>query len=74
MCICNSSSEVENDPEIKGLVNEQMRQWSEMMEKHRKEEWTLLKTHIKSQEDILKKLMENEQALNMKKLDTMHEQ
>ena len=65
---------MENDPEIQSLVNEQMTQWSQMMERHRKEEWALLKSHIKNQEDILKKLMENEQALHMKRLEAVHEQ
>lgn len=51
-----------------------MKQWSEMMEKHRKEEWEMLKEHLKSQEDILKKLMEEEQASQIKKLEGKHEQ
>ncbi|KAB7495953.1 1-phosphatidylinositol 4,5-bisphosphate phosphodiesterase [Armadillidium nasatum] len=65
--------EVVDDPTIKGVVSEQMRQWSEMMEKHRKEEWAMLKEHLKSQEEILKKLMEAEQEAQIKKLEAKHE-
>ena len=63
-----------DDPGIKTVVAEQMQQWSDMMERHRKEEWTMLKDHLKSQEDILRKLMEIEQVSQLKKLDTRYEQ
>ncbi len=41
-----SDQDVVNDPTVKGLVMEQTTQWSELMEKHRKEEWSLMKTHL----------------------------
>ncbi|XP_068219882.1 1-phosphatidylinositol 4,5-bisphosphate phosphodiesterase isoform X2 [Palaemon carinicauda] len=72
--VAKGKKEVVDDPKIKSIVTDQMAQWSEMMEKHRKEEWELLKEHLKSQEDILKKLMEEEQANQIKKLEGKHEQ
>ena len=39
------------------------------MNKHRKEEWEILKTHLGSQEDVFKKLFETVQAKQMKDLD-----
>lgn len=63
-----------DDPKIKALVTDQMTQWSQLMEKHRKEEWEMLKEHLKSQEDILKKLMEEEQQAQVKKMEVRHEQ
>ncbi|XP_045599874.1 1-phosphatidylinositol 4,5-bisphosphate phosphodiesterase isoform X1 [Procambarus clarkii] len=72
--LAKGKKDVMDDPKIKALVTEQMEQWSEMMEKHRKEEWEMLKEHLKSQEDILKKLMEEEQAGQIKKMEGRHEQ
>ncbi|XP_069998669.1 1-phosphatidylinositol 4,5-bisphosphate phosphodiesterase isoform X4 [Penaeus vannamei] len=72
--VAKGKKEVLDDPKIKAIVTDQMKQWSEMMEKHRKEEWEMLKEHLKSQEDILKKLMEEEQASQIKKLEGKHEQ
>jgi len=44
-----------------------------MLEKHRKEEWELMKVHLHSQEDILKKLMESLQLNQMKQLELKHD-
>lgn len=62
-----------NDPTVKSVVVEQTKQWSDMMEKHRKEEWEIMKNHLKMQEDVLKKLMEAAQAQQMKDLDNIME-
>merc|ERR1719187_369714 len=51
-----------------------MTQWSEMMEKHRKEEWEMLKLHLGSQEEVLKTIMEEEQAAQIKKMEALNEQ
>ncbi|KAK3893424.1 hypothetical protein Pcinc_002748 [Petrolisthes cinctipes] len=72
--VAKGKKEVMDDPKIKSLVTDQMKQWSEMMEKHRKEEWEMLKEHLKSQEDILKKLMEEEQTSQLKRMEVLHEQ
>ena len=44
-----------------------------MMEKHRKEEWELMKSHLQAQEEILKKLMETSQQNQMKQMEAKHE-
>ena len=62
-----------NDPAVKSLVLEQTNQWSEMVERHRREEWQLLRTHLQAQEDVLKKLMEQQQQQQMKELEMMFE-
>ena len=51
-----------NDPALKSVVVDQTKQWSDMMERHRKEEWEMLKVHLQAQEEVLKKLLEEAQA------------
>jgi len=43
-----SDQDVVNDPTVKGLVMDQTTQWSELMEKHRKEEWSLMKAQLQA--------------------------
>ena len=43
------------------------------MERHKKEEWEMMKSHLQQQEEILKKLMEVSQANQMKQLLAKHE-
>ncbi|CAL1280662.1 unnamed protein product [Larinioides sclopetarius] len=62
-----------NDPQIRELVVIQMKQWSAMMEKHRREEWDLLKNHLLQQREILQRLMEIAQTSQMKQLDAKFE-
>ncbi|KAF8792324.1 1-phosphatidylinositol 4 like protein [Argiope bruennichi] len=62
-----------NDPQIRELVVIQMKQWSAMMEKHRREEWDLLKNHLLQQREILQRLMEIAQASQMKQLEAKFE-
>lgn len=68
-----SKTEVINDGGVKKLVNEQMTQWSEMVERHRREKWALQKQQATEQQDALVKLMENVQATQMKQLEVRHE-
>ncbi|GIZ01630.1 1-phosphatidylinositol 4,5-bisphosphate phosphodiesterase [Caerostris extrusa] len=63
------NDDVANDPQIRELVVVQMKQWSSMMEKHRREEWDLLKGHLLQQREILQRLMEMAQAGQMKQLE-----
>lgn len=44
-----------------------------MIERHKKEEWDLLKTQLNDQKEILRKLMETTQAAQMKQLEAKHE-
>ena len=69
----DNDNDVVNDPSVKTLVLEQTNQWSEMVERHRREEWQLLRTHIQAQEDVLKKLMEQQQQQQLKELETIFE-
>lgn len=62
-----------NDQGVRKLVAEQMGQWSEMMERHRKEEWNLLKNQVTEQQDILNRVMEQVHATQMKQLEAKHE-
>jgi len=64
--------DVMNDPDIKKVVTDQMKVWSDLIAKHRKEEWAMLKLHLGGQEEILKTVMVQEQALQMKELETKY--
>ncbi|XP_015595890.1 1-phosphatidylinositol 4,5-bisphosphate phosphodiesterase [Cephus cinctus] len=56
------------DANVKKVINEQTSQWSAMMERQRKEEWELLKTHIQNSREEMKKLIEVVQATQNKQL------
>lgn len=68
-----SKAELVNDESVKKLVLDQMKQWSEMVERHRKEVWALLKTQVTEQQDTLNKLMESIQASQVKQVEAKHE-
>ncbi|XP_013782040.2 1-phosphatidylinositol 4,5-bisphosphate phosphodiesterase-like [Limulus polyphemus] len=69
----NKREDLANDPQVREMVVDQMKQWSEMLERHRREEWDLLKAHLQQQGDILKRLMEIAQAGQMKQLEVKFE-
>lgn len=58
---------------MKQVVVEQTKQWSDMMERHRKEEWDLARVHLQAIEEVLKKLMEAQQTQQMKELEVTFE-
>ena len=62
-----------NDPAVKQVVVEQTKQWSEMMERHRKENWELMRDHLKAQEDVLRKAMQTQQQMQIKELENFFE-
>ena len=66
-------NDVVNDPAVKQVVVEQTKQWSEMMERHRKENWELMRDHLKAQEDVLKKAMQAQQQMQIKELENFFE-
>uniref|UniRef100_A0A182MS17 Phosphoinositide phospholipase C n=1 Tax=Anopheles culicifacies TaxID=139723 RepID=A0A182MS17_9DIPT len=68
-----SKDEIKADPAVRKLIQEQNTQWTEMAERHKKEEWELLKQQLADQQDILRKLMETTQAAQMKQLEAKHE-
>lgn len=65
----NKKKDLANDPKVRELVVTQMKQWSELLDKHRREEWELMKTHINQQGDILRRLMDIAQMGQMKQLE-----
>lgn len=69
----NSKSDLVNDPAVRRLVQEQTVQWSELMERHRKQEWEFLRNQLDDQRDILRKHMEILQAGQMKQLEARNE-
>ena len=40
------------DADVLKMVNDQTGQWTEMMNKHRKEQWEMMKTHLSGQDDV----------------------
>jgi phosphatidylinositol phospholipase C, beta len=68
-----SKEEIKNDASIRKVIQEQNAQWSEMVERHKKEEWEMMKQQISDQQETLKKLMETTQSTQMKQLEAKHE-
>lgn len=68
-----SKNELVSDPAVRKLVAEQTVQWSDMVKRHRKEEWELVRQHLTDQQDVLKKLMEASHAAQMKQLEAKHD-
>ncbi len=66
-------NDVVNDPAVKQVVVEQTKQWSDMMERHRKENWDLMRTHLQAQEDVLRQQMQAQQKMQMKDLENLFE-
>lgn len=69
----HSKNDLVSDPAVRKLVVEQTVQWSDMVERHRKEEWELIRQHLTDQQDILKRLMEASHAAQMKQLEAKHD-
>ena len=61
--------DLSKDPDVLKAVTEQTKQWTEMMGRHRKEEWAMLSAHIQTQEDIFKKIFSTVEAKQMKEMD-----
>lgn len=68
-----SKDEIKADQNVRKVIAEQTTQWSELIEKHKKEEWELLKTQLTDQQEIIKKLMELTQAGQMKQVEAKQE-
>lgn len=49
-----SKDEIKNDASVRKVIQEQNAQWSEMVERHKKEEWEMLKQQINDQQDTLR--------------------
>lgn len=68
-----SKDEIKADAAVRQAIGDQTVAWSELLEKHRKEEWELLKQHLNDQQETIKKLMEVTQAAQQKQLEAKHE-
>lgn len=69
----NSAAACANDAAIKKLVAEQTAQWTAMVEKQRKDEWTLQQSQIKVSKDELKAVLPAAQANQVKQLEAKHD-
>lgn len=69
----SSKDQLSNDPTFRKLVNEQSTAWSELVAKHRVEEWSTARSRLNEQRDLLKKMMEQTQQAQMKQLEGKHE-
>lgn len=72
-CSFVSKEELSSDPLIHELVVEQIKQWSDLKEKHRSSSWELKKQHLLQQHDVLKSLLENALAAKIKEQEAHHE-
>lgn len=68
-----NNHDLANDPVIKDMVIDQTKQWSEMVERHRKEELELMKENRKQLGDCLEKLLVAAQTNQMKQLEVKFE-
>lgn len=67
-----SKDEIRNDSAIKNAIAEQTKQWTEMIAKHKKEEWDLLRQHVQDSQEAMKALMLTVQATQIKQLEERH--
>ena len=72
MCNCRPA-DVVNDAGIKSMVNEQAKEWTELIGRHLKEEAALMIEQREAQKDILKPLAEGMQANQLKTLEAHFE-
>ncbi|XP_063228854.1 1-phosphatidylinositol 4,5-bisphosphate phosphodiesterase isoform X2 [Bacillus rossius redtenbacheri] len=68
-----NKAELASDPAVRKLVTEQTLQWSDMVERHRKEEWETMHSQLVEQQDLLRRLMELAQASQLKQVEAKHE-
>ncbi|XP_075977226.1 no receptor potential A isoform X1 [Anticarsia gemmatalis] len=68
-----NKDQLSNDASFRKLVNEQATAWSELVARHRVEEWTSARSRLNEQRDLLKKMMEQTQLAQMKQLEGKHE-
>ena len=59
--------------QVRELVADQTKEWTDMVMRQMAEEHELLKTHISQLSDLLKELMEDAQDLQLKELELRQE-
>ncbi|XP_014229248.1 1-phosphatidylinositol 4,5-bisphosphate phosphodiesterase-like [Trichogramma pretiosum] len=60
------------DASVKSLIKEQMTQWTQMVEKHRKEEWELQKVQLEASKEEIKACMPQVMENQFKLLEAKH--
>ncbi|KAL4715784.1 hypothetical protein ACJJTC_006363 [Scirpophaga incertulas] len=68
-----NKEQLSTDPAFRKLVGEQSAAWSELVGKHRREEWASARTRLHEQRDLLHRMMETTQLAQMKQLEAKHE-
>jgi phosphatidylinositol phospholipase C beta len=66
-------SVTENDPSYKSLVLYQDKEWTQMLERHKGEEWQLRGAQRLAKVGLLPQLMKKEQLKQLKQLEVIHE-
>lgn len=72
--VTNSKNALVNDASVKTMIKEQTTQWTQMMERQRKEEWELSKTQLEGSKADIKACIPAVQAQQLKLLETRHAQ
>uniref|UniRef100_A0A0A9ZBZ6 Phosphoinositide phospholipase C n=1 Tax=Lygus hesperus TaxID=30085 RepID=A0A0A9ZBZ6_LYGHE len=68
-----NKTDAAKDEGVKEVVAGQVTQWSEMVERHRKEYWAMMKQHVQEQQELLTKLLDAAHAGQMKQMEAKHE-
>ncbi|XP_052119903.1 1-phosphatidylinositol 4,5-bisphosphate phosphodiesterase isoform X1 [Frankliniella occidentalis] len=68
-----TKDELSSDPAIRDLIVEQIKQWTEIKEKHRSAMWELKKHQLLQQQDVLKDLLESAQCAKVKQQEAQRE-
>ncbi|BET01285.1 phospholipase C [Nesidiocoris tenuis] len=68
-----NKTDAAKDEGVKEVVAGQVTQWSEMVERHRKEYWAMMKQHVTEQQELLSKLMDTAHVAQMKQLEGKHD-
>ncbi|KAI1302345.1 1-phosphatidylinositol 4,5-bisphosphate phosphodiesterase beta-4 [Halotydeus destructor] len=68
-----NNHDLASDPTVRETVVVQVKQWSEMLERHRLSESEMLRSHIVEKGSVLKKLLEGSHLLQMKQLEARFE-
>lgn len=70
--VCSKAALLQ-DANVKKVISEQTAQWSSMVERQRKEEWEMMKSHTEAGREEFKKLIEVVQASQVKQLQAKHD-
>lgn len=69
----SSKDELNSDPSFRDLIVDQIKQWTEIKEKHRNAMWELKNQQLLHQQEVLKGLLEAAQNSKIKQQEAQHE-